>query len=77
MNPMPQVKSFILSEFSENSINLQKILKLPGSLAKQNSNLKPVAGSKQKHMAIPSIVGSTLSLEYPLFQGLLIKEQLN
>ena len=28
-------------------------------------------------MAISSIAGSALSLQYPLFQGLLLKEQLN
>ena len=44
---------------------------------KQNLNLKPVTGSKQKHMAVSSIVGSAQSLEYPLYQGLLVKEQLN
>ena len=46
-------------------------------LAKPNSNLEPVTGSKQKHMAISSLVGSAHSLKYPLKQGLLSKEQLN
>ena len=47
------------------------------SLSKTKFKFKPVTGSKQKHMAVSSIVGSTISLQYPLFQGLLIKEQLN
>ena len=55
---------------------MSKILKSTSSPGNRNSNLKPVTGSKQKHMAIPSIVGSAISLQYPLFQGLLTKEQL-
>ena len=47
------------------------------SLSKNKFKFEPVTGSKQKHMAISSIAGSTLSLQYPLFQGLLSKEQLN
>ena len=46
------------------------------SLRKTKFKSEPVTGSKQKHMAIPSIVGSAYSLEYPLIQGLLTKDQL-
>ena len=46
------------------------------SLSKTKFKFEPVTGSKQKHMAVPSIAGSALSLKYPLFQGLLMKVQL-
>ena len=46
------------------------------SLGKTKFKSEPVTGSKQKHMAVPSIAGSALSLKYPLFQGSLMKVQL-
>ena len=59
----------------KNHKNVQ-ILQSKSSSGKTKFKFKPVTGSKQKHMAISSIVGSAQSLEYPLYQGLLIKEQL-
>ena len=47
------------------------------SLSKTKFKFEPVTGSKQKHMAVPSIAGPALSLKYPLFQGPLMKVQLN
>ena len=44
------------------------------SLSQNKFKFEQVTGSKQKHMAISSIVGSALSLQYPLYQGLLSKE---
>ena len=65
-----------LRKYHENHENVQN--SNVHSFSKQTKfKFKPVTGSKQKHMAISSIVGSAQSLEYPLFQGLLIKEQLN
>ena len=58
-------------------IEMSKLLQSTTSPGKTKFKFKPVTGSKQKHMAVSSIVGSTPSLEYPLFQGLLVKEQLN
>ena len=65
-----------LRKYDKNHKNVQ-ILQSTASPGKTKFKFKPVTGSKQKHMAVSSRVGSAQSLEYPLFQGLLIKEQLN
>ena len=61
----------------KNSAKIAKIVQiqnLKSYLGKRKFKFKPVTGSKQKHMAISSIVGSAYSLQYPLWQGLLSKE---
>ena len=76
INPVFTVEAIDKKSFYHKRHKMSNFNSSQSSLSKTKFKFEPVTGSKQKHMAVPSIAGSALSLKYPLFQGLLLKVQL-